>query len=273
MRNIASDQALARVTDRLLTAAATLNDTGLGALGDDLGAVARVLAGESHLRRLLTETTISADDRVAMFARLLAGKIGTPAAEVVDATVRQGWPAGTDLVEGLRRLGRTALFLRAERAGELDQVEDELFRFGRIVEAAPSLLRVLDDPDTDPHGRATLVDRLLGGKAHSLTGDLLTSLARDPGGRSFSHGISELVEQAAARKDKLVAVVQSAIALSTEQSARLTVALRRIYARDIAVHVVVDPQVRGGMRIRVGAEVIDGSVAGRLAALRQALAS
>lgn len=267
-----ANEALQASTSTLLTTAATMDDTGLGAMAADLGALAGVLAGETHLRRLLTETTIAPDDRVAMIARLVSGKIGAPASTVLEFAIRQNWASGRNLVDGMRRLSRTAMFLRAERAGELDEVEDQLFRFGRIVDASPQLSVVLDDPGTDPVGRAAIVQNLLGGKAHALTAELLGALARDPGGRSFSHGISELVQQAAQRKDKLVAVVQSAIPLSTEQYNRLVAALKKIYAREVAVHVLVDAELGGGIRVRIGDEVIDGSVAGRLEALRQALA-
>lgn len=272
MLNLASQQALSESTTALLASAATMDESALGALGADLGGMAAVLAGQAHLRRVFTETTIAPEDKAGMAARLLDGKVGAKASAIVQETIRHRWSSGSDLVEGLRRLSRTAMFLRAERAGDLDDVEDQLFRFGRIVDATPELSVILDDPGTPPVQRAELVSRLLSERAHPLTVELLTSLARNPGGRSFSHGISELVSQAAQRRDKVVAVVQSAIALSGEQHARLVAVLQRIYARDVVTHVVVDPAVGGGLRIRVGDEVIDGSVAGKLSTVRQRLA-
>ena len=91
------------------------------------------------------------------------------------------------------RLGRTAMFLRAERLGELDEVEDQLFRFGRIVAGPPDLSVVLDDPTLSGEARSSLVGRLLTGRVHSLTAELLEQLALDPRGRSFSRGVSEIV--------------------------------------------------------------------------------
>jgi F-type H+-transporting ATPase subunit delta len=164
------------------------------------------------------------------------------------------------------------MFLRAERSGELDRVEDELFRFGRIVEGSPDLSVALDDPTTPGDARATLVHRLLADRAHPLTSELLEQLARDPGGRSFSHGVEEIVTQAAERKDRIIATVQSAVELTAEQGARLVAALTRIYGRPVSTHVLVEPGLAGGMRVRVGDEVIDGSVAGRLDDLRRRLA-
>ena len=273
MQHIASRQALDTVTTRLLTQAATLDDSGLGALGADLAGVAGLLRREVQLRRTLSETTTSADIRAGLLARILSGRIGQQATALVDYTVRQHWVTGRDLVDGFERLSRTALFLRAERAGELDEVEEQLFRFGRIVDANPELSSLLDDPAQPGDARAALVRRLLNGRANSLTVELLVGLAKDPAGRSFSFGIRELVEQAAQRKDKIVAVVTSAFELNVEERNRLVAALGRIYGRPVAVHQEVQPSLVGGLRIRVGDEVIDGSVAGRLDQLRSSLAS
>ena len=272
MHHIASLEALRISTERLLESAENLDDAALGALGSDLQSVAALLDREPSLRRTLSEATTDIEARAALIGRLLAGKVSAPAAAAVDVAVRQSWATGGDLRDGIGRLGRTAMFLRAERAGHLDDVEDELFRFARIVDASPELSVLLDDPSADPDSRASLVERVLGGRADALTGELLTGLARHTGGRSYSHGIRELVEQAAQRSDKVVATVQSAVELTAEQFDRLSGALRRIYGRDVAVHVVVEPALLGGVRIQVGDEVIDGSVSGRLDTLRRTLA-
>ena len=272
MQHIASTQALSAAGTHLLQQAANLDDGGLGALGSDLSNVGNLLLSQPVLRRTLSEATTDVEHRAGVLSNLLSGRIGAPAASIVDFAVRQPWASGRDLADGLVRLGRTAMFLRAERSGELDEVEDQLFRFGRIVEGSPDLSVVLDDPTTPGDARASLVQRLLAGRAHPLTSELLEQLARDPGGRSFSHGVGEIVTQAAERKDKIVATVQSAIDLDAEQTSRLVAALSKVYGRPVSVHVLVEPGLRGGMRVRVGDEVIDGSVAGRLDELRRRLA-
>jgi F-type H+-transporting ATPase subunit delta len=272
MDHIASTAALAAASGTLMMQAATLDDTGLGALGADLAGVGALLSQNPILRRTLSEVTTDVDHRAGVMKALLAGKVGQPAAVIVDFTVRQSWATGRDLADGLVRLGRTAMFLRAERSGELDEVEDQLFRFGRIVDGNPALSVILDDPTTPGHARAALVERLLAGRAHALTTELLAQLADDPGRRSFTYGVAEIVTQAAQRKDKVVATVRSATTLDIEQTSRLTAALAKIYGRPVSVHVLIEPGLQGGITVRVGDEVIDGSVAGRLDALRRRLA-
>jgi F-type H+-transporting ATPase subunit delta len=272
MEHIASKQALSKATDRLLQQAANLDDTGLGVLGSDLANIGQLLSSQAPLRRTLSEATTDVEHRAGLLRSLLAGKIGQPAVAITDFVVRQSWATGRDLADGFTRLGRTAMFLRAERSGELDEVEDQLFRFARIVEGSPDLSLVLDDPTISGEARASVVARLLAGRAHGLTAELLEHLARNPGPRSFSHGIGEIVAQAAERKDRVIATIESATDLSIEQSSRLTAALTRLYGRPVSTHVIVRPDLRGGIRVRVGDEVIDGSVSGRLDALRRRLA-
>lgn len=273
MLHIASRVAVEAATGKLLTQAATLDDTGLAAFGQDLSAIAGLLSREPVLRRTLSEATTDVQARAGIINRVLTGHVGAPALQLTDFAIRQDWGSGSDLRDAFRRLGRTAQFLRAERSGELDEVEDQLFRFGRIVDGAPELSVLLDDPTLGGQARVALVRGVLSGRVHPLTQQLLEDLAQDTAGRSFSHGVRELVDQAAERKDKVVAVVESAVPLDTEQRGRLVAALGRIYHREVAVHTVVSPTLVGGLRIRVGDEVIDGSVAGRLAALRARLAS
>lgn len=272
MAGLASQQATSAVTSELLTSAATMDDAALTTVAADLAGAATVLSGSPQLRRMLTETTAPSEARVALARRLFDGRIQPQSLALMTLAAGERWNGGRDLVDGLRRLSRTASFLKAERARQLDRVEDEIFRFGRILDASPELALVLDDPATAGDARAAIVRRLLDGKAHPLTVDLLLELAQDPGGRTFAHGVAELVEQAAQRRDKIVAIATSAAPLTEAEFDRLQAALTRIYAQQVVVHVVVDPSVGGGLTVRVGDEVIDGSVSGRMATIRAKLA-
>lgn len=272
MANLVSEQSVAAASAGLLQAAATMDEAALTATADELSSVATLLADRVTLRRLLTETTAVDGARQALAQRLFEGKIAPASLAVVLGAVGQRWSSGRDLVEGLRSLARTALFLRAERLHELDEVEDEIFRFGRILDANPQLALVLDDPAVSAAGRVDIITRLLAGKGHPLTTDLLVGLAKDPGGRTFAHGVAQLVEQAAQRQDKLVAIVTAARPLDDAELTRLRAALAKIYSRAVVVHLEVDPALGGGLTVRVGDEVIDGSISGRLRAIATTLA-
>ena len=83
----------------------------------------------------------------------------------------------------------------------------------------------------------------------------------------------ELVDQAAQRRQKIVAIVKTARAADRRADwPGWRGSLGRIYGREVSVHVEVEPSVLGGIRVQVGDEVIDGSVAGRLEDLRRRMA-
>jgi F-type H+-transporting ATPase subunit delta len=154
----------------------------------------------------------------------------------------------------------------ADAEGQLDGVEDELFRFGRIVAGDPDLSRVLSDRSGSAKGKAELLERLLAGKVNPVTALLLRNVLTASHLGHAETAIERLSESASARRGRSVAFVTTAVALTDAQELRLTAILGRLYGRTIGLQVTVDPDVLGGLVIRVGDEVIDGSVVHRLEA-------
>ncbi len=270
--NAASREALAATELQLLQATDGAQAAEITGLADELFGVAALLGRESTLRRALADASIDPRSRADLARGLLADKLGARALPVVVEAVQVRWSTPTDLVDGLERLARTALLVQAERAGRLDAVEDELFRLGRIIGSQVDLERLLSDPTGDVTGKHAVVDQLVAGKVEPVTLELIRQLVARPRGRRVSEGLEELAELSAKRRERSVAHVRSAIPLSDEQQQRLSRTLQRIYSRPIALHLEVDPGIEGGLLIRVGDEVIDGSITGRLQSLRRDLA-
>ncbi|WP_016934667.1 F0F1 ATP synthase subunit delta, partial [Rhodococcus sp. R1101] len=182
----------------------------------------------------------------------------------------QDWSAQSDLTNSLVQLGREALLKAAADQDQLDTVEDELFRLGRIVAGNPDLEQTLSDRGTPASAKRDLLTRLLYGKVTAVT----EALAVHAVGRlseSPADTFDELSALAAAQRDRAVAHVRSAAPLDARQEERLSATLTRIYGKPVTVHVEVDPELLSGLVVRVGDEVIDGSAAGRLAAVRKSL--
>jgi F-type H+-transporting ATPase subunit delta len=241
-------------------------------IGTELFSVVRLLDREPGLRRTLGDSSSEQSRREELFTRLLSGKVTDQALQVLVAAVGDRWSTPRELVDGLDELGRTALLVHAEREGRLDAVEDELFRFGRIAAADGELERALADRTAPADAKHALIGALLGDKADAVTVVLVEQLATTPRGRSIVGGLSELADEAAKRRERSVAYVVAPVPLTEQQEERLAETLTRIYSRPIALHVEVDPDVQGGLVIKVGDEVIDGSVTGRLDELRRRLA-
>ena len=257
---------LDRARDRLTGTPRALSGEELAGLADELFAVARLLEGQPSLRRALSDPSGKPDERAGLARRLLSGKVSDAALDLVEAMARQRWSRPLDLVEAAETLGVEAALDAADASGQLDGVEDELFRFGRIVAADPDLSRVLSDRSAPARGKAELLDRLLANKVNPVTALLLRNVLTGSHIGTAEVAIERLSETAAARRGQSVAHVTSAVPLTAAQEQRLTQILGRLYGRTVGLQVTVDPDVLGGLVIRVGDEVIDGSVVHRLEA-------
>lgn len=270
----ASRESLAAARERLDSTVGELGGNaaaGLRTLADELFAVVVLLHRERVLRRHLTDPSTEADARRALARNLLAGKIGAPALDVVLGVAGSRWSESVDLTDALEALSRQVVLIGAESDGVLEDVEDELFRFGRILDGQPRLLLVLSDEGAPADGRVALLDRLLADKVRPATRQLLEQAVRLPRGVSLEVLVGRLAELAAARRHRSVAHVTAAAPLTDAQESRLAQVLSTIFGRPVSVQVSLDPDVLGGLVIRVGDEVIDGSVAARLAKARQEL--
>lgn len=261
---------LADARERLETLLAGLDAAAAGSLGEDLLGVAGLLSGTATLRRSLADPARSGEDRAALATRLLQGRIGADALDTVAGLVRGRWSATADLVDAVEDCGFEAVLAAAQAAGRLDAVEDELFRFARTIAGD----RALREAFTGRSGgdRGALAQRLLAGRCTPETLVLARRAATEPRGLRTEQVLEHVVELAAARRDRIVAHVVAAVPLDAAQRDRLAAVLHRQFGREVRLNVDVDPQVLGGLRVRVGSEVVDGTIASRLDDARRRIA-
>jgi len=270
MRGI-SRASLAEVEEQLQPF--TAEATEAAALGDELFAVAVLLSGQPALRRALADPSRSAHARAGLATALLAGKVQDATARLMAAVARAHWSAPGDLIDAVEQLAVQSVLAAAEHEGRLEDLEDELFRFGRIVVGQPELRIALTNPFVPAEAKRQLLTGLLAGKATPEAQRLIAQAAINPLGRSLDISLQEYARLAAERRQRLVAEVHVATPLTDEQRRRLTAALTASYGSRVHLNIVLDPKVAGGMTVRIGDELIDASVASRLADARRRLAA
>ncbi|MFJ3580942.1 F0F1 ATP synthase subunit delta [Streptomyces sp. NPDC090127] len=261
--NGASREALAAARESL---DALTDNTSVDAakLAGELASVTALLDREVSLRRVLTDPAQAGEAKAELAQRLLGGQVGGETTDVVSGMVRSRWSRSRDLVDSVEELANTADLTAAQKAGALDDVEDELFRFGRIVSSSTELRSALTDKAATASAKSELLRSLLGGKANAVTERLVVRLVTQPRGRSLEAGLESLSKLAAARRDRMVAVVTTAVPLSDQQKQRLGAVLAKLYGRQMHLNLDVDPAVLGGISVQVGDEVINGTIAERL---------
>jgi ATP synthase F0 subunit b/ATP synthase F1 delta subunit len=270
----ASRTALEDLLKAFSETAESLDDQGLSTLADDLTSVAGLLIHETVVTRYLTVPAEEAEPRVRLLERLVSGKVGQPALDVLKKAVSERWSAEPDFVDALELVARQALLIRAERAGQVDDVEEQLFRFSRILDAQPRLAILLGNYETAPDARIRLLRKVLdsaGAGVSPITAELLAKTVELLRGQSAEAAVQGLAEVAVARRGEVVARVSAATELSDAQQTRLTEVLSRIYGHPVTSQIQIDPELLGGLAITVGDEIIDGTLSSRLAAAQSQL--
>jgi F-type H+-transporting ATPase subunit delta len=268
----ASRESYATAADKLGAYGKRATAVNLTEVADELLAVARLLRREPRLRRALTDPAKRGAQRAELAGSLLSGKVGAKSLEFFSALVAGRWSTPGELLDATERLGTDALLTAAQRADELAEVEDELFRFGQVVSADSALAAALSDPSAGVERRVKLVQDLLKGKVRGSTLRLVELALEGFGGRSFASALTRLVELTAAKREREVAYVVVARLLDEADEQRLGTKLSELYGRQVSLKVDVDPGVIGGISVRVGSDLYDGTILRRLTEARQAFA-
>jgi F-type H+-transporting ATPase subunit delta len=269
---------------------------------EELASFAALVAGDDVLRPVLCDPTIPAVTRRAIADDLLAAGADPTTIRLVGSTVATekaadlvgslAWLAGRANQETRLRDGEppdphggktatqerlegyaTAVFEDTADEATIETVEDDLFRFARIIEGTEELRACLTDPALGPELRAGVVDDLLGDRVNAATKALATYAATAGRAREIVASLDWLVERAAAERNLRIADVRSTVDLDAGQRARLAAALQRLTGRMVRLRVSVDPEMIGGIVVLVGDTIFDGSVRTQLERLRTRLAT
>ncbi len=165
-----------------------------------------------------------------------------------------------------------AAFQVALRDGTLEAWRRELDTAARVL-GDEAVLRGLMNPALPLEGRESIVSRALGGDVSRPVLNLVLLLLR--------RGRIEILPRVAAEFDRLDderlgithATATSAAPLAEDEVRDLTSRLERLSGGTVALELKVDPDIIGGVIVRVGDRLIDGSVRGRLERLRSRLVS
>jgi ATP synthase F1 delta subunit len=266
-----ASQALAGHAQGLFDQAAERGKRAIEQVEADLGTFARLLVAEGQLRKALADPGLPPEPKRALLEELGQGRLDEATVELLStaATTQRVPPRRFPDLAG--ELAAMAAFTAADRAGELERVEDELAELADLVDHEPRLRSALSNPGLPVDHKRALVADLLEGHASGRTAALADLLVELGEGHDFAASARELSELAAERRGRVVAEVRSAVELDRRRRSRLAEVLTRIVGRPVDLRVTVDEAILGSVVVRIGDEVFDGSVRHRLEQAREAL--
>lgn len=172
----------------------------------------------------------------------------------------------------VRRYAR-ALFDTAVKSNTLDQVEEDLKAVHQIFRTVPMISRALGAPTIAAGRKKELLQQAFGERVSPLTLRFLT-LALDRRRQDIIRDIyPEFVRLANQSRNILPVTVQSAVPLTDAERDELGRSLAERTGKTVRITLDVEPELIGGMIVRMGDTVIDGSVKSRLEQLHQRLAA
>lgn len=178
-----------------------------------------------------------------------------------------------DQVTAARRYARALLEVAFTRAdGDPGALRLELEQAATLMEESSDLLDALSSPAVPDEAKGR-VAAAVWPDASPLMRRLLAMLV-ERGRVTLLRAIaSAFADLWNAARGVLPAQATSAVPLAPEQQEALTRALGRATGKDVELSSAVDPALLGGLLVRVGGQVYDGTVQGRLRALRAHLAA
>ena len=261
-----------------VTARATLDAAVKGAtaasaseLSTHLFFAADVLSQNTSIRRAFADPARDAASKGALVKDLFGKSLSTSALEILTAVSTLRWSAAGDLVHVLEQLAIEAEASAANLNNELDRVEDELFETSELVVDNFELRKALVGAGT-AQAKSALVSEVLGKKASASTVRLAVALVTSLRGRSIEAAFADYLFGLANRRNRLIAVIRVATAISDSQKSRLATAIEKQVGQPIRVNIEVEPSILGGVSVKFADELEDGSVSHRLASAGRALA-
>ena len=247
--------------------------TELAQFANDLFVILSVLSSSIGVRRALTDNARDASAKAELISNLFGKNISSAAQSLLASAASLRWSSPGEIADAIENLAVEAESAVADKNGELEKLENQLFDFARVLKANPDLRQALNTSADTDEGKLSLLEAVIKGKYSSSTLNLLRKVVTLRRGRSIDATLAAYSHYVSSRKDRLVAHVKSAVELSPSQIEKLVAALTKQMGRPVHINLEIDPKVLGGISIRYADDVIDGTVVNRIAEAGRALVS
>jgi F-type H+-transporting ATPase subunit delta len=166
----------------------------------------------------------------------------------------------------------SALFDLASEQGFVTAVESDLEKLGEALKESPELAGLIRDPKVSREATAKVMDGISGLLGLSpMTKNFLGVIAANRRLSALPDIVRAFAAIAAAQRGEVSAEVTSAHPLSDDQLAQLANRLKAREGKEVKLKASVDPEILGGLVVRIGSSQIDSSIRTRLNTLAHAM--
>jgi len=243
------------------------------AFASDLFTTLTVLSNSIGVRRALTDNARDVSAKAELISNLFGKNIGSSAQDLLAKASSLRFSTPGELADAIEHLAVEAEAAAAEKNNELDKLESQLFDFTRVLVANPGLRQALNTSSDTDTNKVALLESIVKSKYANSTVNLLRRVVLLRRGRNIDATLAAYFHYVSIRKNRLVAHVKTAVALTDAQQSKLITALSKQMGRDVHINIEIDPKVLGGISIRYADDVIDGTMVSRLAEAGRALVS
>jgi F-type H+-transporting ATPase subunit delta len=239
----------------------------------DLFTILSVLSTSIGVRRALTDNARDSSAKAELISNLFGKNVSGGAQALLASASALRWSNPGEIADAIENLAVQAESACADKNGELEKVESQLFDFAQVLRANPELRQALNTSADTDQSKVTLLEAIVNGKYLTSTINLLRRVVTLRRGRSIDATLATYAHYVSTRKNQVVAHVKSAVELSDAQLAKLVSTLSKQVGKDVRINIEIDPKVLGGISVRYADEVIDGTIVNRLAEAGRALVS
>ena len=239
----------------------------------DLFTALTVLSSSVGLRRALTDNSRDAASKAELISNLFGKNVTDAAKTLFSQAASLRWSNPAEIADAIENLAVESASAAADKSGELEKLENQLFDFARVLIANPDFRQALNTASDTDANKVSLLESVVNGKYSLPTINLLKRVVLLRRGRSIDATLATYSHYVSNSRNRLVAHVKTAIALTDSQTSSLIAALTKQMGREVHVNIEIDPKVLGGISIRYADDVIDGTVVNRLAEASRALVS
>ncbi|MFA6666178.1 MAG: F0F1 ATP synthase subunit delta [Armatimonadota bacterium] len=161
-----------------------------------------------------------------------------------------------------------ALFGIAEKANIVDKAQSDLKLITSSLCAMPDLRQTVMHPLVPPVQKRSIIDKVYTGKIDDITLRFLYLLLDKRREGIIEEIEKEFISLANSSRGIVTAKVLSAVPLLKKEEAALTSKLSACTGKTVQLELSVDPSLIGGLTVCIGNNVIDGSIKGHLASLK-----